>query len=102
MSTDKSKDEHTPFIDFNEVSPSLAVRKYIEHYPAPYRGLILDVDKQPDPVGIINIYTYKDNTHSFSDAQREELWLWLKGMLDWLNSVSNRHGWQTEELERSP
>ena len=89
-------------IDFDEVPPSFAMSKYVQHYPPPYHGLILDVDRRPDQFGIFTIYTYKDNTESFSDPQRESLWLWLKGMLAWLNSASPRHAFQTEELEKKP
>lgn len=97
-----SETQAEQYIDFDEIPPSFAMNKYIQHYPPPYHGLIIDVTRRPDQFGIFSIFTFKDNTHSFSDRQREELWLWLKGMLDWLNSASPRHAFQIEELERKP
>ena len=84
------------------MTPAHAISRYMQSYPAPYRGLIMDCEAKPDQFGIFTIFTYKENTHSFSDRQREELWLWLQGLLAWLNSVSSRHAFQTEELEKSP
>jgi hypothetical protein len=74
----------------------------MHHYPPPYGGLILDCEAKPDQFGVFTIYTYKDNTHSFSDRQREELWIWLKGLLEWLNSVTTKYAFQTEELDKTP
>lgn len=99
----QSRSDHAEqYIDFDEVPASLAMNKYIQFYPPPYHGLILDVTRHPDQFGVFQIFTYKDNTHSFSDPQRESLWQWLQGMLAWLNSASPRHGFETEELERKP
>lgn len=89
-------------VDFRQVPLSLAVKKYKDHYPPPYPGLILDVPRQPGDLDLWTIYTYADNTHSFSDARRESLWLWLKGLLDWLNHISAFGAVQTEELETTP
>lgn len=84
------------------MSPVHVINRYIRTFPAPYRGLILDCTTTPDQFGIYTIYTYKDNTHSFSDPQREELWIWLKGMIEFLNQCSPNAWFQTEELEVKP
>ncbi len=97
-----SSENAEQWIDFDEIPASLAINKYIQHFPPPYHGLIIDVDRRPDQFGILTLYTYKDNTESFSDPQRESLWQWLKGLLAWLNSASPRHAFQTEELEARP
>lgn len=73
-------------IDLSQISLVHVINRYIEVYPAPYHGLIIDVSKEPDSLGVWSIYNYKENTHEFSDRQREEMWLWLKGLVDFLNA----------------
>jgi hypothetical protein len=88
-------------VDYRQMPLKFVVQKYIDWYPPPYHGLILDI-KGPDELGLWTIYTYKDNTESFSDPKRESLWIWLKGMIEYLNWAAAYGAVQTEELERKP
>lgn len=90
-----------PKVDYRVLPLKSVVQKYIDYYPPPHHGLILDI-KGPDELGLWTIYTYKDNTESFSDPHRESLWIWLKGMIDYLNFAAAYGAVQTEELERKP
>ena len=89
-------------IDMSQLRLSSVVKSYAQHFPPPHPGMILDVSRDPNEFGIWTIYTYKDNTESFSEPQRESLWIWLKGMLDFLNKYVDRGAVQTEEVLTTP
>lgn len=73
-------------ISLNDIPLIDVVNRYIQAFPAPVSGLMIDVDRTPDDLGIYNIWTYKEQTNDLPQRKMEDLALWLTDMKDFINS----------------
>ena len=77
------------------------VRRYMEAFPSPVPGIILDVDRYPDSVGIYTIWTYAEQLADLSDRKQQDLSVWLGDMKNFLNqAISDNVAVQLDVKER--
>lgn len=65
------------------LTPEQEVKKYIETHPAPARGLVLDIVKYPDRVGV---RMYRDNFNNIPDSKQQDMVVWLESVLAAVNA----------------
>lgn len=72
-------------VSLNDMPLIEMVRRYMEAFPSPVPGIILDVDRYPDSLNIYTIWTYAEQLADLSDRKQQDLSLWLGDMKDFLN-----------------
>ena len=75
------------------------VNAYKDAFPAPVRGVRLDVDRYPDDLGIYTIYTHKDDTNSLPQGKMEDLAMWLTDLKNFINASIATGAVQLQEIE---
>jgi hypothetical protein len=94
--------ENQPKVSLSDISLYEIVRRYIEAFPSPVPGIVLDVDRYPDSLGIYTIWTYKDQTRDLPTRKQQDLALWLADMKNFINSaIIENVAVQLDEKERA-
>lgn len=91
--------ESSQKISLSEIPLIEIVRRYIAMYPAPVPGIVIDVDRHPDQLGVYTIWTYKDQTRDLPQRKTEDLALWLTDMKNFINSAIDKGAVQLDEKE---
>lgn len=86
-------------ISLSDIPLIEVVRRYLAAFPSPVPGIIIDVDRWPDSMGVYTIWTYKDQTRNLPTGKQQDLGLWLTNMKNFINSAIDDGAVELNEKE---